>query len=131
LTYTVADMFYHNTRFHFKLADQSPDNIAGGILSACGIVSTPAGSALRQEVCYLQHRLFDPQLYLARLDARVCGEKVVNLASYPWFSTSTMNTRVARTHGGVRQWQKGSGAPSPAALACHGGITREEILLAP
>lgn len=34
---------------------------------------------------HLEHRLFDPQLYLAGMDAVHCGKHCTNLASYPWF----------------------------------------------
>lgn len=107
-------MFYHNTRYHFKLADQSPDTIAGGIVAASAL---PRSDLLRRERKalkqhpYLQHRLFDPQLYLADIDATVASSVVAKLGTYPWFRCAPDEPEGAK--------QKGSVTQSKAELSAH------------
>src|SRR5713226_4315661 len=78
-------MFYHNTKYRFALPPGSPETIAGAIVLACAM---PEGQLLRRDMRkqpFLQHRMFDPQLYLATLDANTASKSVCNLATWPWF----------------------------------------------
>ena len=51
---------------------------------------------------HLQHRLFDPQIYLAELDAHTAEEKVKKLASYPWFGADVVPKYESDKHGSMR-----------------------------
>ena len=76
-------MFYYNAKYAFALPGQAPAAIAGGIIAASAM---PAGQLVRRDFRkypYLQHRLFDPQMYLSSLDPNVARKSVVNLASGP------------------------------------------------
>src|SRR3954451_22250329 len=98
-------MFYHNTRYKFALADGSPDGIAGGIILASAM---PCGQLLRRDMrkhSFLQHRVFDPQLYLSGLDPRIAQGPVVNLASWPWFGVA-VPTYDSRHHGSIKNWKE-------------------------
>ena len=79
-------MYYHNTKYTFKLQEGSPADGVGGIIAASAM---PLEQLLRRgfaKYAYLQHRLFDPQLYLASLDPLRATSGVPNLGSYPWFT---------------------------------------------
>ena len=78
-------MFYFNTKYYFKLAAGSPDNIAGGIVAASAMFAGQLARRAFEGVSFLQHRYFDPQLYLAGLDPRSGGDAVFKLGTYPWF----------------------------------------------
>jgi hypothetical protein len=78
-------MFYHNTKYNFPLWRGSPEECAGGIIAASAMPLEQLKRRQFAEQPYLQHRLFDPQLYLALLDAGSAPGAVHNLASYPWF----------------------------------------------
>lgn len=111
-------MFYHNTRYAFKLADQSPDTIAGGIVAASALTRPQLMQRARKTVKqhpYLQHRLFDPQLYLADIDAQVASGAVVNLGTYPWFRCAPAEFKSSQQEGGVAQWKAEQSAQLIAA----------------
>ena len=101
-------MFYHNTKFKFALAEGSPSTIPGGIIAAHAM---PAGQLLRRvrkdmrKNAYLQHRLFDPQMYLATLDANIARRPVVNLASHQWFAAHDVPEYDSDQHGTMKQWK--------------------------
>jgi hypothetical protein len=102
-------MFYHNTRYAFKLADQSPDNIAGGIIAASVLTRPQLLQRMRKtlkQYPHLQHRLFDPQLYLAGIDPTVACSVVSNLGTYPWFGCSLSDYESGEQEGGVKQWKE-------------------------
>lgn len=82
-------MFYHNTKYKFPLWSGSPEDCAGGIIAASAMPLEQLRGREFAEQPYLQHRLFDPQLYLALLDAGSAPSAVYNLASYPWFGAPT------------------------------------------
>jgi hypothetical protein len=91
-------MFYFNTKYAFSLASGSPDNIAGGIIAASAMF---AGQLLRREFDnaeFLQHRYFDPQLYLAGLDPRRGGDAVFKLGTYPWFGVPDIPSYDTKQH---------------------------------
>lgn len=81
-------MFYYNLGYHFALREGSPDAGGGSVILASAM--PPAQLIRRQFKKYphLQHRLFDPQLYLARLDPHLAPTAVAKLAPYPWFGVS-------------------------------------------
>ena len=98
-------MFYYNAKYKFALPGQSPSGIAGGIIATSAM---PAGQLLRRNFrahAYLQHRLFDPQLYLSSLDPNVAAKSVVNLASWPWFCPGVVPDYDSDTHTSVKNWK--------------------------
>ena len=101
-------MFYYNTRWAFKLADDSPPAIAGGIIAASALTRPQLIQRARKTVKhhpYLQHRLFDSQLYLADIDAQMAAGAVVNLGTYPWFRCAPAEYQSSQQVGGVAQWK--------------------------
>jgi hypothetical protein len=98
-------MFYYNTKYRFSLPADSPTNIAGSIIAAAGM---PSWQLLRRDVrkqSHLQHRLFDPQLYLASLDKNMAAGPVKNLASYPWFTTNVLPEYDSDAHGTMQKFK--------------------------
>ena len=101
-------MFYHNTKYKFALAEGSPTNIAGGII-ACSAM--PAGQLLRRvrkdlrKYPYLQHRLYDPQLYLSGLDPLTSRTTVAKLASHQWFAQHEVPDYDSQQHGTIKEWK--------------------------
>lgn len=98
-------MFYYNAKYAFALPGQTPSAIAGAVLSAS---SMPAGQLVRRDFRkypYLQHRLFDPQLYLSNLDASVASKSVINLASWPWFCPNVVPEYDSDAHSSVKHWK--------------------------
>ena len=82
-------MFFHCTKYHFKL--ERPQMASGGIISASGIPSVQILQRnkkvlLSKTYPHLAHRYLDPQLYLGRLPRT--SKAVVNLATYPWFGVA-------------------------------------------
>jgi len=98
-------MFYYNAKYAFALPGQAPTAIAGGIISAAAM---PAGQLPRRsfrKFPYLQHRLFDPQVYLANLDPHVAATTVVNLASWPWFCPGAVPDYDSDAHTSLKNWK--------------------------
>ena len=98
-------MFYYNAKYKFALPGQSPSGIAGGVIAASAM---PSGQLLRRDFRthpYLQHRLFDPQLYLSNLDPNVAGKSVLNLASWPWFCPGVVPEYDSNKHVSVKNWK--------------------------
>ena len=98
-------MFYYNAKYAFALPGQAPAAIAGGIIAASAM---PAGQLVRRDFRkypYLQHRLFDPQLYLSSLDPNVATKSVVNLASWPWFCPGAVPEDDSDRHTSVKNWK--------------------------
>lgn len=123
-------MFYHNTRYAFKLADQSPETIAGGIVAASALMRPQLMQRARKTVKqhpYLQHRLFDPQLYFADIDAQVASGAVVNLATYPWFRCAPAEYESSQQEGGVAQWKAEQSAQLIAAWPRAAATDAREI----
>ncbi len=99
-------MFYHNTKYKFALWEMSPQAIAGGIIAASAM---PQGQLIRRDLRkhrYLQHRLFDPQVYLAGLDPNSAEPSVINLASWPWFCESGVPEYDSDKHGSLSKWKE-------------------------
>ncbi len=97
-------MFYYNAKYKFALPGH-PCGIAGGVVAASAM---PAGQLLRRNFrthAYLQHRLFDPQLYLSSLDPNTAGRSVLNLASWPWFCPGVVPDYDSNTHASVKRWK--------------------------
>lgn len=76
--------YYTNVGYHFPI----PPSVTpqGSILPASAM---PAHQLLRRHIDsrypHMQRLLFDPQLYLAGLDAASSSKRCANLATYPWF----------------------------------------------
>lgn len=97
-------MFYHNTRYAFPLPAGSPDNVAGGIIAASAMPRPQLARRKFKRSPYLQHRLFDPQLYLADLNVASAGNAVVKLGSYPWFGCALEEFQSGKA-GGIPKWK--------------------------
>jgi hypothetical protein len=98
-------MFYYNAKYAFALPGQAPGAIAGGIIAASAM---PSGQLVRRDFRkypYLQHRLFDPQLYLSSLDPNVATKSVVNLASWSWFCPGAVPEYDSDRHLSVKNWK--------------------------
>lgn len=98
-------MFYYNVKFHFSLKRGSPPG-PGGIILACAM---PSHQLVRREFTkypHLQHRFFDPQLYLANLDPARATDSVRKLATYPWFGQGETPPYDSDKHGTQQQYKK-------------------------
>jgi hypothetical protein len=102
-------MLYHNTKFKFALAEGAPASIQGGIIAASAM---PGGQLVRRvragfrRYPYLQHRLFDPQLYLCGLDKYVARKAVINLATHAWFTPSSkVPDYDSDQHGSIKNYK--------------------------
>ena len=101
----MKSMYYYNAKYTFALPGQAPQSIAGGIISAAAM---PAGQLVRRDFrkySYLQHRLFDPQLYLSSLDPNVARKSVLNLASWPWFCPEAAPEYDSNEHKSIKDWK--------------------------
>jgi len=97
-------MLYLNVRYKFAAPDHAGP-VAGGIIAASAM---PMGQLMRRDFRkhpYLQHRLLDPQLYLASLDPNVARGSVVNLATFPWFARHEVPAYDSEKHGTLAQWK--------------------------
>src|SRR5262249_47484848 len=74
-------MFFLNVGYKWNMLTDVPH--------VAGVVYLPSHKGiqafLRKELPATTHRLFDPQLYLAGLDADHCVKACSRLAMYPWF----------------------------------------------
>jgi hypothetical protein len=98
-------MFYYNARYKFGLPASSPQAIPGTIIAASAI---RAGQLIRRDFRkypHLQHRLFDPQMYLAGLDKYAAEESVLKLASWPWFGARSVPQYDSDKHGSLKNWK--------------------------
>lgn len=101
-------MLYHNTKFRFALADGAPPEIRGGIIAASAMQAGQLVRRLRGDIRkwpYLQHRLFDPQLYLCGLDKNISRKVVANLATQPWFGSHSVPAYDSSQHGSMKQYR--------------------------
>ena len=106
-------MYYHNTKYKFKLQDESPDDLAGGIIAASAMLRDQLQRRKLAEHTYLGHRYFDPQLYLAALDPTRATAAVPILASYPWFGEANIPAFETDKHKTLAAYKQ---AVSPALL---------------
>lgn len=74
-------MFLLNIGYRWKLASELED-LDGAVFLASGNTSERLRRSRQPE---FKRLLFDPQLYLARLDANICKKTCARLASYEWF----------------------------------------------
>jgi hypothetical protein len=97
-------MFYFNVRWAFKLPDDCAVPIPGGVIAASAV---PQHGLIRRKFAkfpHLQHRLFDPQLYLAGLSADRSPGAIVKLSSYGWFPTPGVPLYDSSVHGKQSDW---------------------------
>jgi hypothetical protein len=98
-------MYYQNTKYRFVLPEGSPETLAGAVILACAM---PRGQMLRRDMrksSFLQHRMFDPQLYLAGLDPATARSSVCKLATWPWFGNTQVPAYDSSKHGSLRNWK--------------------------
>ncbi|MBA3670464.1 MAG: hypothetical protein H0W68_00385 [Gemmatimonadaceae bacterium] len=106
-------MYYHNTKYKFKLQDESPDDLAGAIIASSAMMRDQLQRRELAEHTYLRHRYFDPQLYLAALDPTRATTAVPILASYPWFGEPDIPPFETGKHKSLAAYKK---SVSPALL---------------
>jgi hypothetical protein len=99
-------MFYNNAKYVFALWAGSPEDCAGGIIAASAVTLEQLKARGFADYPYLQHRLFDPQLYLAGLDPSRAHSAVSHLASYPWFGTEQTEAFDKTRHRTVTAYEK-------------------------
>ncbi|MBS1983432.1 MAG: hypothetical protein JST16_04600 [Bdellovibrionales bacterium] len=107
-------MFYHNTKYKFELWQGSPSNLAGGIIAASAMFIGQLRRRKFRKWPYLQHRLFDPQLYLAALDERQASTTVPTLATFPWFGGAPVDDYDSKQHKSQKGYKE---ATFPKLLA--------------
>lgn len=122
-------MYYHNTKYKFKLQEDSPDDLAGAIIAASAMLRDQLQRRELADHSYLRHRYFDTQLYLAALDPTRATAAVPILASYPWFGESKVPPFETDKHKSLVAYKK-SVSPSllngwrRAPLAAPGDIEK-------
>jgi hypothetical protein len=99
-------MYYNNALYKFKLPDEAPDSVAGSVLNASSMCSAQFMRRDFRRYPYLQHRVFDPQLYLAGLDRNGARETVAKLATWPWFVRDVAAVYDSTEHGTLKQWEE-------------------------
>lgn len=99
-------MFYRDTRTDFKLPDGSPSTIAGSIVAASAIKAARLTRRPFKAHSYLQHRLLDPQMYLADLSKDTYSGVVSKLCTYPWFHATAVPEYATKLHGKFEIWEK-------------------------
>lgn len=98
-------MLYLNVRYQFA-PPESAGPLAGGIVATSAM---PMDQLMRRDFKkhpYLQHRLLDPQLYLAGLDPNVARSTVVKLATFPWFAKHDVPPYDSDKHGSIAKWKR-------------------------
>src|SRR5438552_1924994 len=77
-------MFLLNVGYRWNLASDLSEVQATIYLAAGSIGERLRRQSLPEKQCLL----FDPQLYLAGLEAETCQKTCARLASYPWFAVA-------------------------------------------
>jgi hypothetical protein len=101
--------FFANLGYQFKMR--------GGVIPEGGVLlanAMPAHQLTRRKMLRFPHlarRLFDPQLYLASLDAARASGHCANLASYPWFGVDRLDA-----YSSSLQSQRGWKAEAEASI---------------
>jgi len=83
--------------------------LQGGIIAAAAMPGDQLVRRVRagfRQYPYLQHRLFDPQLYLCGLDKNTSERVVVNLATQPWFTSHKVPAYDSGEHGSMKQYEE-------------------------
>ena len=75
--------FLANLGYRFALPGDATS--AGSIVLASALTSHQLLRRRFNQYPHMEQRLFDPQLYLATLDAGAARKHCAKLASYPWF----------------------------------------------
>lgn len=97
-------MFYYNARWKFALPTGASPVVPGGIIAASAV---PHHTLIRRGFTrypYLQHRLFDPQLYLAGLHRDRSPDTILKLSTYGWFPTPGVPAYDSAVHGRQMDW---------------------------
>jgi hypothetical protein len=102
-------MFYYNTKYHFKLKPGSPEEGCGAILLASGVAAEELVRRQFKRYPHLQHRMFDPQLYLAGLDPQTAEGPVRKLSTYRWFGARDIPAYDSEKHGTMRDFRESYG----------------------
>ena len=120
-------MLYHNVRWAFKLPDECSEPIQGGIIAASAVPQHTLERRPFGKFPYLQHRLFDPQLYLAGLYASRSPRPIRKLSTYGWFPTPDVPPYDSSLHGKQTDWTNTYQDELLAAWAGHAVSDREGI----
>ena len=98
-------MFYYNLRYHFKTKPGSPESGCGSIVLASAVAAEEMSRRQFKNYPHLQHRIFDPQLYLAGLDPRTAEGTVRKLSSYKWFGGQSVPEYDSSKHGSMKTYR--------------------------
>lgn len=110
-----AEMFYHCTKYQFKL--ERPSVASGGIIAASSQVRMQLlrrQRTLVKSYPHLAHRLFDPQMYLAQIPQT--SKAVPNLATYPWFGID--NPPFRSSEHTIPEWKAANEAELRQSWTC-------------
>ncbi len=108
-------MFYHCTKYQFKL--ERPEVVSGGIIAASGMPRMQLIKRQRNLVKsypHLAHRMFDPQMYLAKIPQT--SKSVLKLATYPWFGVT--NQPFHSSQHTVPEWVAANEAQLKGSWTC-------------
>jgi len=99
-------MYYYCTKLNaFKLPPLCERVPGGGVIAASAVPYPQLARRSLMPYGHLQHRVLDPQLYLASLDPRTATSMVYKLATYPWFGSEppTFQTGLHRTFAAYKE----------------------------
>lgn len=123
-------MFYYNLGYKYAIPEGSPHS-GGSIILASAMTHPQLMRRKFRQYPHLEHRLFDPQLYLAGLDKSTAKGSVEKLATYPWFCKQS--AEVPKYDSGAQKLQEWKAEASSELLKQWTGklpSTDEEVRLA-
>lgn len=83
-------MYFYNLRYELSLRSGCATVGVGSVIQASAMPLAQLERRYKsfKKFGHLQRRIFDPQLYLSRLDAHRAGGSAAKLATYPWFGVA-------------------------------------------
>jgi hypothetical protein len=95
--------FYINHSYKFSIPDSCDAD--GGLILASGLAMHTLVRRDLDKYSNLEHRIFDPQLYLSSLDVNSnSASKCVNLSTYPWFNVERIDDYDSGVHN-QKKWK--------------------------
>ncbi len=98
-------MYVFNARLKFKIPAISTP-IPGSIIAASAISAVDLERRQFKKYSHLNHRLLDPQLYMAAVDPALDAKTVQRLAAYPWFHGQDVPKYDSGEHKTRTAWKK-------------------------
>ncbi len=83
-------MFFYNLRYELSLRSGCSTVGVGSVIQASAMPLAQLERRYKgfKKMDHLHRRIFDPQLYLSKLDAHRAGTSAAKLATYPWFGVA-------------------------------------------